>query len=79
MMVIDIDADLRNADWLRTMVWDILPIEGETELQAFLGAVGIDDPAEEGAKEKVNEFMALPAAEAMPATLRDELEILGLL
>ena len=78
-MVIDIDADLRNADWLRTMVWDILPMGDETELDAFLRVVGVDDPKEDGAKAKVDKFMTLPAAEAMPESLKGELKKLGLM
>ena len=57
----NIDANLRNADWLKTTTWD-LPTD-KTAFIAHLASIN----------KTVTEFMALPAAEAMPQTLRDAL------
>ena len=59
-MTINIDADLRNADWLRTRTWD-LPKDPD----AFLAVIG--------GRDRLDHFMGLPAAEAMPQSLRDAL------
>ncbi len=56
--VIDsLDADIQNADWTKTLSWDL-----PTEKDEFLVAIG-------GEKE-LAAFMKRPAAKAMPATLR---------
>lgn len=57
----NIDADLANADWIKTRAWD-LPTDKDGFL-AYLTIIG----------KTVMEFMRLPAAEAMPQTLRDAL------
>jgi hypothetical protein len=56
----NIDADQRNADWLRTLHWD-LPTDKDT----FLAVIGGEDALEH--------FMTLPAAEAMPDALKQAL------
>ncbi len=62
-MGINIDEDARNADWLRTMHW-ALP----TDLDEFMQMVG---------RSGVHHFMTLPAAEAMPMSLRTALLATG--
>lgn len=57
----NIDANLRNADWLKTTTWD-LPTD-KTAFIAHLASIN----------KTVTEFMALPAAEAMPDTLKRDL------
>ncbi len=52
-----LDADIQNADWARTLSWDL-----PTEKDEFLQAIG-------GEKE-LAAFMKRPAAKAMPAALR---------
>ena len=61
-MAINLDADLRNADWLRTMYWD-LPEDPEI----FLAVIG--------GRDNLAHFMTLPAAEAMPAALAEALHV----
>ncbi len=56
----NIDSDIRNADWLKTRSWD-LPAEKEE----FLATIG--------GPEAIPHFLTLPAAEAMPAELRNAL------
>ena len=51
----NIDANLRNADWLKTTTWD-LPTD-KTAFIAHLASIN----------KTVTEFMALPAAEKMQA------------
>ena len=57
----NLDANLRNADWLKTTTWD-LPTD-KTAFIAHLASIN----------KTVTEFMALPAAEAMPDTLKRDL------
>ena len=56
---VNIDADLRNADWIRTRTWDL-----PTDKDMFLAVI---------APTPLEHFMTLPAAEAMPDKLRMEL------
>lgn len=63
-MTINIDADLRNADWLRTRTWDIWT-KGSKKLVATP-----EELAEAIAPMTVEHFLTLPAAEAMPEELR---------
>ena len=60
---LNIDINPRNADWLRTLHWNL-----PTDMAEFLRQIGPDD---------VHHFMSLPAAEAMPSTLRAELLMHG--
>lgn len=64
--LVDLDADLENADWLRGRTWDIWH-EGRLveTLPDLLTVVG---------KDRLPQFMQLPAAEAMPASLRVAVE-----
>jgi hypothetical protein len=57
---VNIDADQRNADWIKTLSWDL-----PTEKGAFLAAIG--------GSEQLDSFMELPAAEAMPQELAVQL------
>ena len=56
----NIDSDQRNADWIRTLHWD-LPTDKDT----FLTVIG--------GESALAHFMTLPAAEAMPPELRSAL------
>lgn len=58
-MTVNLDADLRNADWINTLSWDL-----PTEKDAFLRVV-----------RDLDHFMQTPAAEAMPAKLAAELGV----
>jgi len=58
----NIDADLANADWIKTLAWDL-----PTEKDAFLAAIG--------GESQLAKFMTLPAARAMPPELAAELGI----
>lgn len=63
-MTINIDADLRNADWLKTRTWDIWT-KGHAKL--------VETPeelAEAIAPMTVEHFLTLPAASALPEGLR---------
>lgn len=67
--MIDIDRVPANADWLRSMKWDVRtpdgnPVRSLGELRMLLG----NDDA------KLAHFMTLPAAEPMPADLRAEVD-----
>ena len=53
------ETDNENADWIKSAAWD-LPTEPEEFLRS-LGNTTLDD------------FMKLPAAKAMPASLANEL------
>lgn len=62
-MTINIDADLRNADWLKTRTWDIWtkdwrPVTTPEELAKAIAPMSVEH------------FLTLPAAEAMPEELR---------
>lgn len=59
-MVLNIDSSIFLTDWLKPNSWDL-----PTDVQGFLNAIG--------GIEKLDHFMELPAAEAMPASLRGEL------
>lgn len=72
--VLYIDEDPRNADWLRTMHWDL-----PTTLSSFLARLGVVDSPVGVQRASVEKFMRLPAAEAMPKSLRRELMMVGLL
>lgn len=62
-MVTMADAnDTRNEDWLRTRSWDL-----PTDLDGFLALNGND-------VERVKHFLTLPAAEAMPADLKRDVD-----
>ncbi len=60
LLVWDIDEDDEQADWLRTMAWDL-----PTSKSVFLASIG-------GISE-LDHFMTLPAAKAMPEGLLREL------
>ena len=68
---INIDADIENADWLRSLSWD-LPTEPDIFL-AIIKRAGMTDA------ESVRAFMTLPASRPMPSDLRAELARRGLL
>lgn len=56
-----VDADLRNADWLRTMKWD-LPVD-PSDAEAIAKYLGDDLP----------QFLVRPAAEALTPAVRRKL------
>jgi hypothetical protein len=59
---INIDADQRNADWIKTLQWDL-----PTDKESFLAAIG--------GESELAHFMTLPAAEAMPPQLGEQLGV----
>jgi hypothetical protein len=61
--MIQLDADVRNADWIKTLSWDL-----PTEIDSFWKIIG-EDPAAGWAH-----FQTLPAFEPMPQDLRVEVE-----
>ncbi len=72
---IDVDGDVRNADWLRTSTWDITTPYPECKvvrtLEELRRAIGHDGaPATDA---ELRAFLRLPAAEAMPQALADEI------
>jgi hypothetical protein len=56
----NLDAELENADWIKTKTWD-LPITKDEFLEAI------------GGPEYLAHFMTLPAAKAMPQALKTQL------
>lgn len=68
MSPLNIDADPGNADWIKTLSWD-LPRDAETFL-AFLAG-----PTASVQQQRVAlaDFVRLPAARPMPAELHAEL------
>lgn len=63
-MSYNIDSQLDNADWLRSLSWDL-----PTDKDAFIISIG--------GQENVAHFMTLPAALAMPESLKSELLVKG--
>jgi len=59
--MIYLDDNLDNSDWIRTLIWE-LPAD-PTQFRAYLF----------GQRKTLKEFMALPAAKAMPESLRTQL------
>lgn len=57
-----------GADWIKAGAWDL-----PTDLGAFLSLLGATMPMTTSAEEAVAMFMELPAARAMPASLRASL------
>jgi hypothetical protein len=70
-----IDENIRHADWLRTLHWDI---EASTA-EAFLDFLGVSHSTKEEQTEMINHFMSLPVAESMPESLKMNLRNMGLL
>jgi len=66
MSPINLDADPEDADWIKTLSWD-LPRDSETSIRTELG----DGPPEEQAA--LADFFRLPTARAMPAVLPAEI------
>ena len=71
----ELDADLGNADWLKTRTWDILPPTTE----ALLEALGVSGSPQQEQAAAVRRFLGRPAAEAMSPAVRAGLRRLGLL
>ena len=59
-MTWNIDETDEDADWIKTLGWDL-----PTEPEPFLRAIG--------GRERLDHFMTLPAAKAMPQSLKDAL------
>ncbi len=55
------DSTLANADWVKAKVWDL-----PADINGFLNAIGGID--------KLEHFMKLPAAKAMPEKLKEALK-----
>lgn len=78
-MIVNIDEDLRNADWTKVGSWDlyITDKDGNPKLiekvDDLLKFLEVDKYVESRQKAAVAEFMKLPAAEAMPKKLKKEL------
>jgi len=78
------DSDLRNSDWLKTLVWQVIVVRGDEvvlvesvdDLLLFLHVEAL--PLEQQRK-AVRQFIQLPAAEPMPKALRRKLVDAGLL
>lgn len=76
---INLDADERNADWLRGRTWDLWLREGDAyvlvermdQLLFVLRAADEPIPVQKGV---LRNFLARPAAQAMPEQLRKEVE-----
>ena len=63
--VFNIDADIENADWLRSLYWD-LPLEPEKVFVIICGTYGtVDDQ-----KANWEHFLTLPAAKPMPPEVK---------
>lgn len=58
MAEINLDNNDLNADWIKSRVWDL-----PTSLDGLLGVIGVD---------RLDHFLKLPAAKAMPEELRAE-------
>lgn len=72
---IDVDGDVRNADWLRTRTWDLTTPYPECRIVHTLAdlrrAITYDGtPASDA---ELRAFLRLPAAQAMPKELADEI------
>lgn len=78
-MIINIDEDLRNADWTKVGYWDLFITDksGDPKLletvDDLLKHLEVDRYVESRQKAAVEEFMKLPASEAMPKKLKKEL------
>lgn len=73
---VNIDADPNNADWLRSMSWDIWTGDPPRLVKTaadFLKVLGVDGAPMDAQREAVQKFMKLPAARPMPAELKREL------
>lgn len=71
-MSINIDEDIANADWLRSLQWD-----GAIDAHEFAYSLGADDDDPVVIRSLVKNFLSLPAAEQMPEELIAELQELG--
>ena len=69
------DDDIENADWLRARSWAIQP----PSAQGLLDALGVGDASPQTQRSAVQHFLTLPAARAMPASVRVSLMHSGLL
>jgi len=56
-----------NEDWLRSMEWDL-----PTTLPGLLGALGADGAPRNQQREKLSQFMGLPAWKPCPEPLRSQ-------
>lgn len=68
--VLDLDADIENADWIRSLAWD-LPKDPAI---AFAFLCGSGTYAEQ--KANWDHFLTLPAAKPMPPEVREGIEAL---
>lgn len=63
------DARNSNADWIKSMSWDIYPHTAD----AFLIAIGANNESTENKIAKIKNFMALPASKQMPIIVKNQL------
>jgi hypothetical protein len=59
----------RNEDWIKTLRWDL-----PDDLAGFLAALGVAGATKARIRERLQEFLALPAAEAMPQALLEAVD-----
>lgn len=66
----------RNEDWTRTQTWDLHDARGQISTLASLlkNVLYVDRAPVAVQRKELRRFMALPAAEAMPADLRAEVD-----
>lgn len=75
-----IDDSDWNADWLRTLSWDLWTTDDDgqyrlvTTIPQLLEVLGVADAAPEVQAEAVRHFMTMPAAVPMPKELRAAVE-----
>jgi hypothetical protein len=70
---INLDADPEDADWVKTLSWD-LPRDAETFISTVLG-----DGSPDQQRAVLAAFLRLPAARPLPAELREGLTRRGYL
>jgi hypothetical protein len=71
MSPINLDADPGDADWIKTLSWDV-PRDAETFIRTEL-----EDGAPEQQRASLADFLRLSAARPMPAELGTELSWRG--
>jgi len=73
--IIVLDDSLENADWLRSLRWQINP----PTVENLLKFLTVDGKSQAEQRAAVQKFMKLPAAKPMPQELRDALQKQGFL
>lgn len=76
-MTVNVDANLENADWLRSRTWDLFTPDNKKLITTYDElAASLLSLSERGANERqvVEAFLKLPAARPMPKELKAELK-----